>query len=113
DWRGVRAQLGVGVDRRVAALVDALDALQDTPLPPAPVRQRVTIAALPTGDALVTAYSSYDPLVLPRDVADALPVFDGAPMALVRHRLAERGVTLPDATLRTLLDFGALAARSA
>ena len=112
DPEALRARVDSATKARVDKLNDALEGLNQPP-PRAPVKQRFTSVERPDGTSQVQAYSQYDPIVLPTDVVRALDVFDGAPLQLIHHRLAERGVSWADLDLRQLLDFRLLAAKDA
>jgi hypothetical protein len=57
----------------------------------------------------VVTYSAYDPLEMPKALADVLPRFDGRPPnRVLREIAAEAGLKINEAVLRKLVDFGVL-----
>ncbi len=73
--------------------------------------RRATFSVSPAGEGkyVVGALNSYDPLLVTRDVVEVLAYFDGTPTAQVRARIEDEcGLSLDDALLRRLVDFGLL-----
>jgi len=103
-WRRV-AELG-GAETLVLQQVAraAFAALSSNTLPATLVLDQLTVEELRSDVVTVVGYSSYDPLELPRRVFDLLSCFDGAPLEVVRGRLAREGLDLSDALLRRLVD---------
>ncbi len=104
SWDDIRRIVGRTLDAPLAAVTEAIRALRPRPLPTAPVQGKLTRHEHTDGKTLVSGYSTYDSLVLSTEQSDALNLFDGAPLPLVRHRLQEIGLTIDDATLQQWLD---------
>jgi hypothetical protein len=84
-----------------------LDELRAPELPPGPFRLGTfEVVRSDRAAARVCTYSSYDPLDVPSRLLAALLRFDGRPTEQVVREIAERdGLAIPDALLRTLVDF--------
>ncbi len=81
-WADVRT---IGGDALTAAIaeVEAARARLDAPLPTVLCAGNVERIPIGAGVGLVTERVPDDPLVVPQEVADALPLFDGRPLAEV------------------------------
>jgi hypothetical protein len=104
SWQDIRRVVGPKLDSPLADVAQAIAALQTQPLPTAPVRGNITRHEHTAQTTLVSGYSTYDSLVLGIEQSEALNLFDGAPLTLVRHRLQEMGLAIDDATLQQWLD---------
>lgn len=130
-WRGREAEFYVACADRVDALgwaevarvcgadADALARLvrgaraaldDDAPLPTALRFGGGVSARVDAGEAVVHAYSHYDPLVVPGALVDVLRRFDGRPTGVVLAELEGEGVSLDASALRQLVDFEVLVA---
>ena len=67
-------------------------------------------ARVDAGEAVVHAYSHYDPLVVPGTLVDVLRRFDGRRTEVVLAELEGEGVSLDASALRQLVDFEVLVA---
>ncbi len=104
SWDRIRRIAGRTLEPPLAAVAKAIGALNIQQLPTAPVRGNITRHEHTAGTTLVSGYSTYDSLVLSVEQSQALNLFDGAPLALVRHRLRDAGLSIDDATLQQWLD---------
>ena len=94
-----------------ASLVRAAHARLQVPAVTAgPLRLRpLVVAALGSASVRVTTYSASDPIIIPRDLFDALPRFDGRPAADALRLIEEEGgLQIEPAVVRRLLDFEVL-----
>jgi hypothetical protein len=112
SWEQVRERGGSEVRQRAERTRDAHARLRSTAVPAGPLRLRpMSVTPLgPRGVRLVT-YSGDDPLIVPRELHDVLPRFEGFSMndALARLR-EEAGLEIDPAAVRRLIDFDVLAA---
>ena len=108
-WRDVVGIGGASVDALARILVDAYRRHGNDAIP---VRLGVgPFQAVVVGRerVLVTTYSAYDPLELPRLLVDVLPYFDGRPTSETLARIrAERRINVQLDLVRRLVDFGLL-----
>jgi hypothetical protein len=105
-WRDVRALAGPELAIAERLLTDAYRAHCDETVPERVQVGPFQVVASNADSMRVATYSSYDPLELPRALADVLHRFDGRPVADVLETLAAGdGLELEPATVRKLLDF--------
>ena len=56
----------------------------------------------------IWAYNYYDPMDLPKTIAEALPVFQDRTLADAQATLQKKGIAIEEPLLRKLIDFGVL-----
>jgi hypothetical protein len=101
---------GVVLEARAKTLARAWqDYTSTTEVPHRLHGRRLTVLNSGADRCIVATYSSNDPLSVPRELAAALPRFDGRPTtAVVEEIKNEHGLKLSESLLRKLTDFDVL-----
>lgn len=106
SWAQIMALGGFELRFRLRDVRGSMRALSDTTLPEALLYAPSALHPLPGGAQRLEGYGPYDPIDVPAALLEALPAFDGRPLAAV---LQELGAQAPDAsTLQDLVDHGVL-----
>ena len=72
-------------------------------------RRKLTVLPSDDGRVRIVGYSNLDPLSVPKELADALHCFDGAPVRDAVSRVQkEHGLRLTKDQVQQLVDFGIL-----
>lgn len=108
-WQEVLAICGPGVRISARLVTDSFDALLSRDLPPRLRCGEFMAHSNPGGNALVVSYNGYDPLCLPTSLVEALPYFDGRPVAdALRAIEKSKHLRLDLPLVRKLVDFSIL-----
>jgi hypothetical protein len=90
---------------------DAYENLVSDAIPERLKLGEVRLAGVAEGKLRITAYSEFDPLLIPQKLAGVLGYFDGRPTEdALAAILTEQGLSLAPALVRRMLDFGVLTA---
>ena len=108
-WQEVLDICGPGVTISARLVKDSFDALLSKELPSRLCCGAYMIHHITGRNALVVSYNGYDPLCLPNNLVEALPFFDGRPVADALRAIekAKRLRLDPDLVLK-LADFSIL-----
>jgi hypothetical protein len=108
-WQEVLAICGPGVQISARLVKDSFDALLSRDLPPRLRCGEYMVHSIAGRDALVVSYNGYDPLRLPKSLVEALPFFDGRPVAEVLRAIEKaKHLRLDRDLLVKLADFSIL-----
>jgi hypothetical protein len=110
SWNDVRHIGGAHLELTAALVRQRYSELISDAVP-----TRLRVGALTTqqagsGHERVTAYSPWDPLVIPRALGDTLRCFDGRLVRSALTAAAKEGIHIDRAVVRRLVDFGVLVA---
>ena len=108
-WSDVIRVTGAEVELAAALVKEAFRALSSDALPARPTVGPVQMVPLGPDRLRVSAYSAYDPLVIPKALGDALHFFDGRPTRSALAAIAaEAGLEVERPVVRRLADFEVL-----
>ncbi len=110
-WPQVEENCGPRVGILAGLVRDAYAHLESSAIPERLRIKEVTFTGFEGGNYKVTAYSGFDPLLMPERLARVLRYFDGRPTEeALQAILVERSVRLDLSLVRRLVDFGILEA---